>query len=31
MIGITKSKFDYAVPDSAVNFQGYDILRCDRN
>ena len=27
---ITKSKLDHTVPDSEVNFPGYDVLRCDR-
>ena len=31
IIGITESKLDHTVPDSEVNFLGYDILRCDRN
>ena len=31
IIGITESKLDHTVPDSEVNFPGYDILRCDRN
>ena len=30
IIGITESKLDHPVPDSEVNFPGYDILRCDR-
>ena len=29
IIGITESKLDHPVPDSEVNFPGYDILRCD--
>ena len=31
IIGITESKLDHIVPDSEVNFPGYDILRCNRN
>ena len=31
IIGITESKLDHTVPDSEINFSGYDILRCDRN
>ena len=31
IIQIAESKFDHTVPDSEVNFPGYDILRCDRN
>ena len=29
IIGIIESKLDHPVPDSEVNFPGYDILRCD--
>ena len=31
IVGITESKLDHTVPDSEVNFPGYDILQCDRN
>ena len=31
IIGITESKLHHTVPNSEVNFPGYDILRCDRN
>ena len=31
IIGLTESKLDHTIPDSEVNFPGYDILRCDRN
>ena len=31
IIGTTKSKLDYNVPDLEVNLPGYDILWCDRN
>ena len=31
IIETTESKLDHTVPDSEVNFPGYDILRCDRN
>ena len=31
IIGILESKLDHTVPDSEVNFPGYDILQCDRN
>ena len=31
IIAITESKLDHTVPDSEVNFPGYDILRCGRN
>ena len=31
IIGITESKHDHTVPDTEVNFAGYDILQCDRN
>ena len=30
-IGITESTLDHTVRNHAVNFPGYDILRCDRN
>ena len=31
VIGITETKLNHTVPDSEVNFPGYDILRYDRN
>ena len=31
IIGITESKLDHTVPDSEVNFPGYDMLQYDRN
>ena len=31
IIGITESELDHTVPNSGVNFPGYDILQCDRN
>ena len=31
VVGMTESKCDHSVPDSEVNFPGYDILQCDIN
>ena len=31
IIGITELELDHTVPNSEVNFPGYDILWCDRN